>query len=96
MDNKQKLISIIGQSPLSANDQKMWATFIDQYPGEAIDSFLEIFTNFPEDIPWFNNLYKRKHEAFGLIRQDKARAHSLLQTIFLEENAKLTEILSRS
>lgn len=96
MDNKQKLISLIGRSPLSASDQKMWASFIEQYPGEAINSFLEIFSSFPEDIPWFNDLYKRKCGAFELLRQDKAKAQDLLQKIFLEENAKLTEILNRS
>ncbi len=96
MDNKQKLISIIGKSRIDPEDRKMWATFIEKYPLEAIDSFLEIFSNFPDDIPWFNDLYKRKCGAFELLRQDKAKAQELLQTIFLEESTKLTEILNRS
>ena len=94
MDNKQKLISIIGQSHLEPDDQKMWVSFIEQYPQEAIESFLEIFTKFPDDILWFNDLYKRKRGAFELLRQDKTKAQDLLQKIFLEENTKLTELLS--
>jgi len=94
MDIKQKLIYLIDQSSLSAEDKSAWSIAVESYPEQAVESFLDIFSNFPEEIVWFNDLYKRKTEAFQILKENEVKGWSLLQEIFSEEKNKLEQFLT--
>ncbi len=93
MDKRQKLIKLIQNSNLTDGDKREWEMLVDASPDGFIEGFLEVFTEYPNEIGWFNDTYKRKREAFALMKTNKAKAQSLLDGIYKEEGDKLANIL---
>jgi hypothetical protein len=99
MDKKEELIKIIKNSDIQQDDKKEWGLLINSAPADFVDSLWEIASVFPDEIGWFNDIYKRKQGAFSLMKSDKEKATALLQDIFIEEKNKfkiLEEKLSKS
>lgn len=95
MDSKAKLEAFIGASSLSAQDKASWQEILATSPENFLDSLFEILEQFPEELPWFNEIYRRKKAAFALFPKNKAEGQAKLKEIYAEEKAKLEEILNR-
>lgn len=95
MDHKAKLEALIGASALDADDKASWMEMLASSPENFIESLSEILEQFPEELPWFNDIYKRKKAAFAMFDRNKAEGQAKLKEIFEEEKAKLEEILNR-
>jgi hypothetical protein len=95
MDWKAKLEALIGSSVLSDEDKASWAELIATSQENFIESLSEILEQFPEELDWFNDVYKRKKAAFALFSNNKAEGQAILKEIYEEEKAKLTELLGR-
>lgn len=95
MDTKQKIIELLGQNGIEDSDRKEWEFLLENSPAELADDMLEIFSAHPQEIAWFNGVYKRKKEAFAMMESDKGKAQEALQQIFQEEKAKLEELSAK-
>ncbi|MFZ2188398.1 MAG: hypothetical protein WAV73_02425 [Candidatus Moraniibacteriota bacterium] len=95
MERKAKLEELIGSSALSDEDKASWAELIATSQENFIESLSEILEQFPEELLWFNDVYKRKKAAFTLFSNSKAEGQAILKEIYEEEKTKLTELLSR-
>lgn len=94
MEDKQKLINLVKQSPLPVEDQALWEESVGRFPAESVESFLGIFSQFPQEIPWFTANLKRKREAFERMKADPQEGQRLWDAIFEEEKSKLAQLLS--
>ena len=92
MDKKQELIKIIQESDISEDDKKEWEFLVDSSPDDFVGNLLEMYSKFPSEIGWFNDIYKRKKEAFALMENEKEKADVMLSEIFEEEKKKLDEL----
>jgi hypothetical protein len=93
---KQKLIDLIKNSDLQEADKNEWEVLINASPDEFAESFLEVFSQFPDEIGWFNETYKKKKEAFSVMKDDKAKGQEMLVKIYEEEKNKLEELAAKS
>ena len=92
MEKKQELIKLIQESNISEGDKKEWETLIGASPEEYASGLLELFTKFTNEIGWFNDIYKKKKQAFSFMESDKAKGNAMLEEIFKEEKIKLNEL----
>ena len=44
------------------------------------------------EIGWFNDIYKKKKQAFSFMESDKTKGNAMLEEIFKEEKIKLDEL----
>jgi len=95
MEHKAKLEAFIGASELGDEDKASWLEMLAHSPENFIESLSEILEQFPEELPWFNDIYKRKKEAFAMFGRNKAEGQARLKEIYEEEKTKLEEILNR-
>lgn len=92
MDKKQELIKLIQESNISDEDKKEWGILIGASPEEYASGLLQLFTKFPSEIGWFNDIYKKKKQAFSFMESDKTKGNAMLEKIFKEEKIKLDEL----
>jgi hypothetical protein len=95
MDPKVKLVEFIGLSALSNEDKASWMEMLANSPENFIESLSEILEQFPGELPWFNEIYKRKKEAFAMFDKNKAEGQKRLREIYEEEKTKLEELLNK-
>jgi hypothetical protein len=95
MDRKVKLVEFIGLSALSDEDKTNWMEMLANSPENFIESLSEILEQFPSELSWFNDIYKRKRAAFALFERNRAEGQAKLKEIYEEEKAKIEEILNR-
>lgn len=95
MNKRQELIGLIKKADLSQPDQAEWEFLINSSPDEYIGGLLELFRKFPDEISWFNSLYRRKKEAFSKMRESKTEAEALFREIVREEKEKLDKMVSK-
>ena len=94
MEDKEKLKSFIKNSALAEKDKLDWDTLIETSSEEFAQSLYEILDEFPTELGWFNNIYKRKKLAFAVLKENKPEGEALLKDIYQEEREKLEELLS--
>jgi hypothetical protein len=92
MKNKQKILNIIEKSQLSAEDKKEWETIANSWPEELLESTIVILETFPSELPWFTDIFKRKKEAFAVLKNDREKGEKMLKEIFEEERKKIEEM----
>ncbi|HBO16412.1 MAG TPA: hypothetical protein DD451_00175 [Candidatus Moranbacteria bacterium] len=96
MENKkEKLEKIIFASDLPEHDKKKWFEFFDVNAPEAWDVYLEIFSVFPEEIGWFNQIMKRKVAAMILMKEGNQKGEQEIKNIIEEEKKKIIELAER-
>ncbi len=95
MDHKAKLEALIDASALSGEDKASWMEMLASSPENFIESLSEILAQFPEELPWFNDVYRRKKEAFAMFGRNKAEGQAKLKEIYEEEKNKLEDLLNR-
>lgn len=93
MNKKQQLINLIKSSELAEKDKNEWESFVGNLTEDAVEIFLEILEKFPKEFGWFNEIYKRKKEAFELVRKNKAEGNRILSGIYQEEFEKIQTLL---
>lgn len=94
MDDKEKLSLLIKNSSLEEKDKADWEKMISVSQDNFIESLLEILEEFPQELGWFNEIYKRKRQAFTILKENKAEGEALLKNIYQEEKEKLETLLS--
>ena len=92
VNKKQELIKRIQESDISEDDKKEWEFLVDSSPDDFVSNLLEMYSKFPAEIGWFNDIYKRKKTAFALMENEKEKSESMLSEIFEEEKRKLEEL----
>jgi hypothetical protein len=92
VDKKQELIKIIQESDISEDDKREWEFLVNSSPDDFVGNLLEMYSRFPSEIGWFNDIYKRKKAAFAIMENEKEKAESMLSEIFEEEKKKLDEL----
>ena len=94
MSNKQKFTQFIESSSLSESDKQEWQTLINESPEALVNSFYETLESFPEELPWFNEIYQRKKSALAMLNSNTLEAKVLLAEIYEEEKNKLEQLLN--
>jgi hypothetical protein len=94
MSNKQKFTQLIESSALPESDKEEWRLIIDQSPETLVDTFYETLENYPQELPWFNEIYKRKRTALAMLNANQPEAKNLLAEIYSEEKNKLEKLLN--
>jgi len=89
MDNKQKILNLVQNSPLSNEDKKEWEALVDSSPEISIESIATILESLPEELGWLTDVLKRKKEAFLVLKEDKEKGEKMLQVIYQEERKKI-------
>jgi hypothetical protein len=92
VDKKQELIKIIRESDISEDDKREWEFLVSSSPDDFVGNLLDMYSKFPAEIGWFNDIYKRKKEAFAVMENQKEKADEMLSEIFEEEKKKLDEL----
>lgn len=90
--DKLELKKIVRDSSLEENDKKEWEVLIDSMPEDAAEALFRMFTEFPDEIGWFNEIHKKKKEAFSLMRQDAVKGKAFFEEIAKEEKEKLKDL----
>ena len=94
MENKERLIALIESSSLSEEDKSEWKKMIEAAQDNFTESLLEILEEFPQELGWFNEIYKRKRQAFATLKENKPEGEALLKAIYQEEKEKLETLLN--
>ncbi|MDP1845345.1 MAG: hypothetical protein Q8L09_01190 [Candidatus Moranbacteria bacterium] len=89
MNKKQELIKLIQESSISDGDKKEWEFLVNSSPDDFVSNLLEMYSKFPAEISWFNDIYKKKKQAFSIMESDKTKGNAMLEEIFKEEKIKL-------
>jgi len=89
---KQEFAKFIENSDLEESDKKEWGFLVDSMPEDAAEALLGMFSEFPNEIGWFNEIYKKKKEVFSLMKQDKTKGEAFLREIVREEKEKLNDL----
>lgn len=92
MDKKEELKKIIQESGIPDDDKKEWEFLVNSSPDDFASNLLDTFSKFPTEIGWFNDIYKRKRDAFTLMESDEGKGRQMLEEIFQEEKMKLEEL----
>lgn len=95
MDCKAKLEALVSSSALSDSDKASWMGMLASSPENFLESLSEILGQFPEELEWFNEMHKRKEEAFALFDRNRAEGQARLKEIYEEERIKLEELLNK-
>ena len=95
MSNKQKFTKLIESSSLPESDKQEWQMIINDSPETLVDSFYEALESFPEELPWFNEIYKRKKIALAMLDANNMEAKVMLEEIYEEEKNKLEKLLNQ-
>lgn len=90
--DKLELKKIVRDSSLGDDDKKEWETLVDSMPEDAAEALFGMFSEYPGEIEWFNKIYKKKKEAFLLMKQDSAKGKAFFEEIIREEKEKLKEL----
>jgi hypothetical protein len=91
---KDDLIKLIQESELSVEEKNDWQSMIDQLPFKVVTEMYEFLSQYPQEITWFNDFYKRKKEAFEVLQKDETKGQSLLSQIYVDEADKLINLVS--
>lgn len=91
-DSKKELEALINESSLDPADKKEWKKVISVTPVEYLEGILALFRKFPNEIGWFNNIFKQKREAFSIIRKNKSKGEAMFRKIVEEEKRKLDKL----
>jgi len=94
MSNKQKFLQFIESSTLSESDKEEWQMIINDSPETLVDAFYEALESFPEELHWFNEIYKRKKLALIMLNSNNMEGKVLLEEIYEEEKNKLEKLLN--
>lgn len=94
MENKEKLSLLIKNSSLEEKDKADWENMIASSQDNFIESLLEILEEFPHELGWFTEIYKRKRQAFATLKENKPEGEALLKEIYQEEKEKLETLLN--
>lgn len=92
MNPKEEFKKFIADSGLPEADKKEWNKTIDGAPEDFAFYLLDVLSENPKELPWFNEIYKRKREAFELSKTDPDKAREMLREILEEEKAKINEL----
>lgn len=95
MDKKQELKNLIKNSNLGENDKIKWEKLIEIFTEDTVESFLEIFQKFPEEIGWFNENHKKKEKAAEFLKEDKKKGQQILSEIYEEEAEKSQALMNK-
>ncbi len=95
MDPKKELLEIMNAGLSSEEDKKMWSDLIQKAPDDFAFSILDALKSNPEELSWFNDIYKRKIKAFELAKTDSEKAKAMLREILEEEKEKIQELNSK-
>ena len=93
-DKKEALKKIIGISNLPDTDKKFWNENFEIIPGELAQNIYDMLAEFPAELPWLTDIYKRKRKAFEIMKENKEEGQKLLSAIFTEEKEKLEKLLA--
>jgi len=94
-DKKLALESLVEKSSLSEEDKGFWKQMIANSPAEFMETLAEVLEMYPEELPWFNDILKRKQAAFALFETDKEKGMETLRGIYKEEQMKMEELISK-
>ena len=94
-DKKSHLETLIEKSVLSDDDKKFWSTMISRSPADFMETIYEALSVFPDELVWFNDIFKKKQAAFALFETDKENGMEVLREIYREERKKLDELNSK-
>lgn len=94
MNNKETLQKTISESNLTQEEKNFWDSIILSAPEELIEGINETLLEFPNELPWLTQIYRRKKEAFEIMKSDKEKARELLAQIYKEEKEKLKKLVS--
>ena len=92
MDPKKELLELINKSQIAQADKAMWAELIGKSPEDFAFSILDALSENPEELSWFNDIYKRKTAAFNLSKTNPDKAREDLRAILEEEKKKILEL----
>jgi hypothetical protein len=92
VDKKEELKKIIQESGIPDDDKKEWEFLVNSSPDDFASNLLDTFSKFPTESGWFNDIYKRKRDAFTLMESDEGKGRQMLEEIFQEEKMKLEEL----
>lgn len=95
MENRQKLLDIIGSNDLEREDKERWFDFFQSSQDSVLDIYLEILSEYPKEIHWFNEILKRKVAAMKLIKNGDDFGQREMKEIIDEEMIKLNELSSK-
>lgn len=93
MNKKESLKKIISVSSLNEEDKKFWEENLNNTADELAESIYNMLSEFPDELPWLTDIYKRKKKAFEILKENKKEGDKLLSEIFAEEKEKLEKIL---
>jgi hypothetical protein len=93
-NKKEALKKIIGISSLSDEDKKFWEENLEIIPEELAQNIYDMLAEFPNELPWLTDIYKRKLKAFEIMKENKEEGQKLLSAIFAEEKEKLEKLLA--
>ena len=94
MNQKEELEDFIASSALSDDDKKSWKDLISNSAENFVESLAEVLKQFPDELSWFNDIYKRKKAAFTMLDSNKAEGQAKLKEIYAEEKNKLEKLLN--
>lgn len=89
---RSELFEIIKNSQLAEADKKEWERLIKSSANGFVAEIFELFSEYPEEIGWFNDIYKRKKGAFKLGEGNREKTRTLFEEIFKEEIEKLEQL----
>jgi len=94
MSNKQKFSQLIDGSSLPEDDKSEWHSIINDSPETLVDTFYQTLESYPQELPWFNEIYKRKKLALAMLNSNNTEAKAQLAKIYEEEKNKLEKLLN--
>jgi hypothetical protein len=94
-DKKMALEDLVETSSLSQEDKGFWKKMIASSPAEFMETLAEVLEMYPQELPWFNDIFKRKQAAFALFETDKEKGMEELRGIYQEEKEKMDELISK-
>jgi len=92
MDPKKELLELINASKISKEDKKMWEDLIQKAPEDFAFAILSALKDNPQELDWFNDIYKRKAAIFELSKKDPEKAREMFHEIVEEEKKKIQEL----
>lgn len=90
MKNKNDFAKLIENSSLTESDKKNWFLLINSLSEELLAQIYNLFFEYPDQINWFNDIFKRKEEAFGIKKNDD-KMRALFNEIFDDEKEWLNQ-----
>jgi hypothetical protein len=95
MSNKQKFEQLVESSQLPEIDKAEWQMIINESPENLVDAFYEALEKYPQELVWFNDIYKRKKVALAMLNANNREARVLLDEIYEEEKNKLEQLITK-